>query len=184
MPFEPISSVSTPRFTLRPVAQGDLRDLMEVNGDPEVTRFLPYATWQSPDDGVAWLARMNGLASSGTAQQLVVARLADAKVVGTVLLFRFDEGSARMELGYVLGRKYWQQGIMREALTAICTHAFCRMAIRRIEAEVDPANAASNGLLRSLGFTHEGTLRRRWVSKGTAYDTHFYGCLADEWRHG
>jgi RimJ/RimL family protein N-acetyltransferase len=146
-----------------------------------LTRFLPYATWQSLADGTAWLERMNALAQTGTGQQLVVVRNEDSRLVGTVLLFRFDEGSARMEIGYVLGRAFWRKGLMREALTAVCAHAFASMGVRRIEAEVDPDNLASNRLLVRLGFTREGTLRKRWVAKGAAYDTHIYGCLAEEW---
>jgi [ribosomal protein S5]-alanine N-acetyltransferase len=53
--------------------------------------------------------------------------------------------------------------------------------VRRIEAEVNPANTASNALLLGLGFTHEGTARQRWVAKGRAYNTNLYGLLADEW---
>ncbi len=184
MPLEIASPIVTPRLSLRPVHRDDLRDLLEVNGDPEVTRFLPYPTWKSVDDGVAWLERMNALASTGTGQQLVVVRTGDAKVIGTVLLFRYDEGSARLELGYVLGRQYWRQGLMREALAATCGHAFSAMGIRRIEAEVNPANGASGTLLQSLGFAREGRLRQRWVSRGEAYDTDFYGLLAQDWRRG
>lgn len=184
MPLTPVTTVSSRRLTLRPVAEADLADLLEINGDPEVTRFLPYETWRSLDDGVAWLRRMEALAATGTGQQLVVVRHADAKVIGTLLLFKFDEPSARVELGYVLGRSHWRQGLMREALEAVCAHAFTAMAVRRIEAEVNPGNAASNRLLRSLGFTLEGTLRERWVAKGLAYDTNIYGCLAEEWKRG
>jgi len=164
------------------VGEPDLPGLLEINGDPEVTRFLPYATWQSLVDGAAWLGRMQALASSGTGQQLVIVRNGDSRIVGTLLLFKFDESSARVELGYVLGRAFWRQGLMREAISSICDHAFGAMSMRRIEAEVNPENVASDRLLRSVGFTLEGTLRKRWVSKGVAYDTHFYGCLADEWR--
>jgi ribosomal-protein-alanine N-acetyltransferase len=181
MSLPSIATLSSRRLTLRPVAEPDLPDLLEVNGDPEVTRFLPYATWQSLDDGIAWLRRMEALASSGTGRQLVLVRAADSKVVGTLLLFKFDEPSARCELGYVLGRRHWGQGLMREALESVCAHAFSVMSVRRIEAEVNPANTASNELLRRVGFTLEGTLRKRWVGKGGAYDTHFYGCLAEEW---
>ncbi len=184
MPLEPEFPIVTPRLALRPVHRDDLRDLLEVNGDPEVTRFLPYPAWKSVDDGAAWLERMNALASTGTGQQLVVVRTADSKVIGTVLLFRYDEGSARLELGYVLGRQYWRQGLMREALAATCGHAFSAMGIRRIEAEVNPANGASGTLLQSLGFAREGRLRQRWVSRGEAYDTDFYGLLAQDWRRG
>lgn len=184
MPFAPIESICAERLMLRPVAERDLPDLLEINGDPEVTRFLPYATWQSLDDGAAWLRRMETLGSTGAGQQLVVARNEDGKVIGTVLLFKFDEGSARVELGYVLGRQYWKQGLMREALEAVCAHAFSAMAIRRMEAEVNPMNHGSNALLQRVGFTLEGTMRQRWVAKGVAYDTNFYGYLAEDWRSG
>lgn len=181
MPFPTFSPIDSPRLTLRAVAASDLPDLLEVNGDPQVTHFLPYATWQSLQDGEAWLARMQALGASGTSQQLVIARRADAKVVGTMLLFKYDEGSSRVELGYALGRSHWGQGLMREAVVAACTHAFGALGIRRIEAEVNPDNRASCKLLVAVGFVLEGTLRKRWVAKGAAYDTHIYGCLAEDW---
>lgn len=182
MPLEPIVELQSQRLKLRPVAERDLQDLLEINGDPEVTRFLPYATWQSLDDGAGWLKRMDALAATGTGQQLVLVRKTDSKVVGTLLLFRFDEPSGRVELGFVLGRHWWRQGLMAEAVESVCAHVFSAMSLRRVEAEVNPANAASNQLLKRAGFTHEGTLRKRWVAKGEAYDTHFYGCLAEDWR--
>ena len=184
MPLMPVTSVPTPRLTLRPVRESDLAGLLEINGDAEVTRFLPYATWQSLDDGTAWFKRMEALASTGTGQQLVLIRNEDSRIVGTVLLFKFEELSARLELGYVLGRHFWRQGLMHEAIASVCEHAFTAMSVRRIEAEVDPGNVASNRLLRRVGFTLEGTLRQRWVAKGVAYDTNFYGCLAEDWRRG
>jgi len=180
MPLDEVT-ISARRVALRAVAEPDIDDLLEINGDPEVTRFLPYATWQSREDGLAWLTRMRALETAGTGRQLVVVRSADEKVIGTVLLFKFDAGSARLELGYVLGRAYWGQGLMRESLESLCAHAFSAMAIRRIEAEVNPDNEASNALLRRIGFRLEGTLRKRWVGKGVAYDTNFYGFLAEEW---
>lgn len=182
MPLPLIIEVATPRLTLRPADERDLDDLMAVNGDPEVTRFLPYATWQSLEDGRAWLRRADALTASGTGRQLVLVERGDARVIGTLLVFRFDEGSARVELGYVLGRSHWGRGLMSEAVEATCTHAFSTLGMRRIEAEVNPDNAASNALLQKVGFTREGTLRQRWVAKGQAYDTHIYGCLAQDWR--
>src|SRR5436853_4508165 len=104
MPMLPVTEVPSQRVTLRPVAAPDLADLLAINGDPQVTRFLPYATWQSAEDAEAWLVRMEALAAAGSGQQLVVVRHADRRVIGTVLLVRYDEGSARRALGYGLGR--------------------------------------------------------------------------------
>lgn len=180
MPFPLVISLCAPRVSLRPVAATDLPHLLEVNGDEQVTRYLPYAAWRSQDDGRAWLGRMAALGALGTAQQLVLARRTDGRVIGTLLLFRYDEVCGRLELGYVLGRRHWGQGLMREAVDAACSHVF-GSGLRRIEAEVDPANVASCRLLERAGFTLEGTLRQRWVAKGSAHDTNMYGCLADEW---
>ena len=118
MGFPLITHIEADRVALRPVAATDLPALLAINGDPQVTQFLPYATWLSLDDGAAWLARMEALGATGTGQQLVVVRRADAAVIGTLLLFKHDAGSQRLELGYVLARAHWGQGLMREALQA------------------------------------------------------------------
>ncbi len=72
---------------------------------------------------------------------------------------------------------------MREALQSMCALAFGSQGIRRLEAGVNSSNVASIRLLRSLGFVYEGTLRQRWVAKGTAYDTDMYGLLSGAWPH-
>ncbi|QTN21595.1 GNAT family N-acetyltransferase [Rhizobacter sp. AJA081-3] len=184
MSFPLITHIEAERIALRPVAATDLPALLAINGDPQVTQFLPYATWSSLDDGAAWLARMEALGATGTGQQLVVVRRADVAVIGTLLLFKHDAGSQRLELGYVLGRAHWGQGLMREALQAVCSQLFGTLGVRRIEAEVNPANVASCRLLARVGFTLEGTLRQRWVGKGITYDTQVFGCLSHEWPQG
>lgn len=181
MPFPPIIQLSTERLLIRPVTTADLDDLLLVNGDDTVTYFLPYATWQSHADGVAWLARVEARTAGGAGQQLVIERTSDRKVIGAILLFRYEEASARLEVGYVLGRQAWHQGYATEALRGVIGCAFAAWGIRRIEAEVNPDNHASTALLLRLGFVHEGRLRQRWVAKGRTYDTNIYGCLATEW---
>ncbi len=173
-------ALATPRLNLRPVAEADLPALLAVNGDEAVTRFLPYATWTGLDDGRAWLQRMQALESAGSARQLVLALNDTGTVVGTLLLFRFDPGAQRAEVGFVLGRAHQGRGLMSEALRAVCAQALGGSGLRRLEAEVDPANRASNALLLRLGFTREGTLRQRWQAKGRLHDTHVYGLLAGE----
>jgi [ribosomal protein S5]-alanine N-acetyltransferase len=182
MALPDIPPIRTARLCLRPLQSADLADLHAVNGDDEVTRFLPYTSWCTPEDATTWLARMHALHDAGTGRQLVMQRAGDGRVIGTLLLFRFDEGSARLELGYVVGRAHWRQGYGAEAVRGALGAAFGTLGVRRIEAEVHPDNTGSHALLRAVGFVHEGCLRQRWVAKGRAYDTHVYGCLADEWR--
>lgn len=184
MPFKEPIVVESAQLIVRPVEEGDLPALLEVNGDDEATRFLPYASWRSLADGRAWFERMSMLGARGESIQYVVTDRASALAIGTCLLFRYEASSARAELGYVLGRKYWGRGLMREALVALINCAFGDYGLRRLEAEVDPLNQASRRLLEGLGFTREGLLRKRWIDKGIAHDTIIYGLLSDEWGAG
>lgn len=174
--------IETARLQVRLVRLSDLPALLLVNGDDEVTRRLPYAAWRSAGDAEAWLLRMAALQAAGTALQFVVVEKRSDTAIGTCLLFRYDSGSARAEIGYVLGRRHWGSGTMREALGGLIDCAFGPMGIRRLEAEVDPRNAASARLLLGLGFGREGLLRQRWVNRGEPTDAECYGLLRDEWR--
>jgi [ribosomal protein S5]-alanine N-acetyltransferase len=179
MPLTAPSLLETPRLHIRLATEADLPALLTFNGDDEVTRYLPYTTWQNMNDAQAWYVRMMGLQEAGGTLQFVVVDKQSAQAVGTCLLFRHDEASARAELGYVLARTQWGRGVMREALTALIDHAFTHMALRRLEAEIDPRNTASAALLQRLGFVQEGLLRQRWLTKGELTDSALYGLLRD-----
>jgi [ribosomal protein S5]-alanine N-acetyltransferase len=184
MSLPELAPITSPRLVVRQITPADLPALLAVNGDEAVTRFLPYAHWTGLADAEAWLTRMQALAEGGSARQCVIERRSEPGAIGTLLLFRHEPGSARLEIGYVLGRAHWRQGYAREALQAVCSHLFHAAGIRRIEAEVNPDNEASTALLLSLGFVREGLLRQRWQTKGLTHDTAFFGCLASEWQHG
>jgi RimJ/RimL family protein N-acetyltransferase len=181
MPFATPEPIEAERVRVRLLAESDLPALYEVNSDEAVTRLLPYATWTSAADADAWFKRMETIQATGLALQFVIAEKASDRAIGTSLLFRLEEGSARAELGYVLGRAWWGRGLMHDALHALLDRAFGAMALRRVEAEVDVRNAASAQLLRRLGFAREGLLRQRWVAKGEARDVEMFGLLRDEW---
>jgi RimJ/RimL family protein N-acetyltransferase len=174
--------IESPRLRVRLVGEADLPALLVVNGEDEVTRFLPYPTWQSMADARAWHERMAKLQAEGSALQFVVVDRASDVAVGSILVFRFDAPSARAELGYTLGRAWWGRGYMSEALTAFIEQAVSAMALRRLEAQVNSANARSGQLLRRLGFMREGLLRQRWLHRGEPVDVEMYGLLREEWR--
>ena len=181
MPLAVPDPIESERLLVRLVSESDLPALFDVNSNEEVTALLPYATWKSMADGQAWLERMKGMQATGLALQFVVVLKSTGLAIGTCLLFRFEETSARAELGYVLGRGFWGQGLMREALEALIGCAFGTIGLRRLEAEVDTRNQSSARLLQRLGFTKEGLLRQRWVAKGEAKDVEMFGLLRSDW---
>ncbi len=120
------------------------------------------------------------LAASRTLFQWGLAFREDDAVVGTCTLAWLDWTHRRAELGYALASPYWRRGYMSEALPVLLRHAFFDLALRRLEADVDPRNEASLRLLDKLSFKREGYLRERYDVNGELQDTVLLGLLARE----
>jgi RimJ/RimL family protein N-acetyltransferase len=112
----------------------------------------------------------------------VIALVDDDRCIGTATLFNFSLANRRAEFGCSLARMLWGQGLAREAAALMLNFAFERMGLERIEADIDPRNGQSIGLVERLGFQREGTLRARWRVGGAVQDSAWYGLLKDEFR--
>jgi ribosomal-protein-alanine N-acetyltransferase len=58
------------------------------------------------------------------------------------------------ELGFHLCRRYWGQGLAKEAARAVTDYGCDTLGVDAMFAGHHPANAASRGLLLKLGFVH------------------------------
>jgi RimJ/RimL family protein N-acetyltransferase len=181
MPLPDNPRIETPRLKIRLVEAADLPSVLAINADDAVTRYLPYETWTGDADAQAWFDRALQRLAAREAGQFVIVQRDSGRVIGTCLLFHFDEASARAEIGYVLAQESWGAGYMLEAMKAFVAFAFGQVGLRRLEAEIDPRNLSSAGLLARLGFVEEGLLRQRWDLKGEVTDSRLYGLLRAEW---
>lgn len=176
--------IETERLILRLLAKADLPALFEVNGDPKVFRYSPRSHWKTPADGRKWYGRVMGLRRSGVSMQFVIVLRETRRPIGTLAVFHFDDSVGSAEIGYVLGRAHWNKGLMTEALRGFVGLAFGALGLKRLEAELDPRNAASSKVLARAGFIREGLKRRNYFCKGEVTDTGYYGLLSTDPRPG
>jgi len=79
------------------------------------------------------------------------------ELVGVINLSNIVLGYFRSAyLGYYAFGGFERQGLMREGLRAAVRHAFKSLKLHRLEANIQPGNAASIALVRSCGFRKEG----------------------------
>ncbi len=174
--------ITTPRVVLRWISEDDIDSLYEIFSSPQVMRY--WSSAPLPDrEAAADLQReiAEGNESETMLKWGLALRDSDT-VIGTTTLFNLSLDNGRAELGYAMAHAHWGRGYMNEALTALVSHAFEVMELRRLEADVDPRNAASIRTLERLGFQREGFLRERWHVNGEIQDAFFYGLLRREWR--
>ena len=84
-------------------------------------------------------------------------------------------------MGYWLGKKYWGQGIAKEALKLIIKFAFSKLKLNRVYAKVCSRNIPSSELLKKCDFKLEGRLRKDSLFKGKIDDDIIYGILKEEY---
>ena len=86
------------------------------------------------------------------------------KVIGSLGVERYNEKQhpeldalLGRELGYVLNRDYWGQGLMPEALGEVMRFFFEEVGFDRVEACHHPDNPNSGRVMQKCGMTYKGT---------------------------
>lgn len=181
MPSLPLPIIEAERLRLRCIEESDIEQIYDIFSDAKVMRYWSTPPIETIDDAVALFQEIEQSNLQGTYLKWGVALKPTDKVIGTVTLFNLDQTQGRAEIGYAQAQAYWGQGYIHEALQALLSYAFNDMNMRRLEADVDPRNAASIKTLERLGFQREGFLRERWHVAGEIQDAFFYGLLKREW---
>lgn len=154
-------TLHTERLTLRPMQPEDAEELHDFFADPEATRF--FGNWhRSLEETRQWVTR-SAKADPLTTREYTLLR--DGHAIGKAGIWE------KPELGFFLSRAAWGQGLMREALTDLIPHLFKIMALDHMTADVDPLNAASLNLLKSLGFRETGRAERTIQIEGQWADS-------------
>jgi len=105
------------------------------------------------------------------------------KVIGNVELCHFSwfEGKG-VEICYRLNRKYRGKGYVTEAVKVAIDYCFKKLKLRKIYADTDPDNRASQRVLEKLNFKLEGVIRERRKVGGKWVDEMQFGLLRKEWK--
>ncbi|RXV67566.1 N-acetyltransferase [Burkholderia stabilis] len=182
MPMFESVTLDTPRLFLRPLREADAHALFDLWSDAEAMRYFSFSPMTHIEQAAERVARNLKTSASGQDLICVLELRESGETLGECVLFHANEQCRRAEIGFSLRRTYWSGGYMREAASAMIDHAFDTLRLNRLEADIDPRNAASARLLERLGFAREGLLRERWIVGDEVSDSALYGLLASDRR--
>ena len=114
---------------------------------------------------------------------VLLERKIDGAVVGAVFLEADDLrwGVESRTLSYFLGERFARRGYMKEAMCAVIGYLFKTEKLDCLCARSFAPNTASRRLLESLGFHHDGTIRRCVKGYGDViYDDAVYSLLRED----
>ena len=169
------------RIRLRAMAGTDVPRLFAQFSDPKVMRYWSRPPLMRVEDAREMFDEIDRGVRAGEFLQWAIALRTDDLMIGSCALFAHNSAHRRAEIGFALSSAYWGNGYAREAVRLALDHAFGALDLHRIEADVDPRNAASLRLLERAGFLREGWLRERWHVGGEIQDSAIYALLARDY---
>lgn len=174
-------TLQTRRLTLRRFTLDDAEPMFcNWASDPEVTKFLtwrPHADVKASRDIVnSWLPLYEN--ANHYSWAIVLKELSEP--IGSIAVMQQNEETSMVHIGYALGRKWWRQGIMSEALAELVRFFFEDVRANRVESRHDPLNPNSGKVMLKCGLVHEGTLCQSDKNNSGICDAAYYALLAED----
>lgn len=160
--------IKSKNFILRPFKKGDEKSLAENINDKTIARntlSVPYP--YTLKDARNWIERNLKEKKKKNFKMLNFAIDVDGEVAGSIGFHKIETGH-KAEVGYWLARKFWNKGIMTEALKLLTNFGFKKLGFKRLSALVFPFNKASMRILQKAGYKLEG-IQRKNAKKGGKY---------------
>lgn len=171
----PMPVLKSERLVLRQIRTDDAEALFEVLSDEDLMTWWSSGPHRSVEETHAYLEP----AAAGEWRSWAITRAGDDTALGWVNAH--DRRENVCELGYILARSCWGQGVAREAVAMVLDQLLITEGQRRVFADADPENLHSISLLTSMGFVQEGHLRAEWETHIGVRDSLIFGLLKDEW---
>ncbi|HWD69739.1 MAG TPA: GNAT family N-acetyltransferase [Solirubrobacteraceae bacterium] len=174
---------SVTRVYVRPPRRADEYDFVALMRESRGFH-KPWAS--APTDAARFAAYLED-AGRPDFEAFLVCRIEDDQLIGFFNVSQIARGSLQSAyLGYAAAQRFAGQGYMREGIELVLRAAFLELRLHRLEANIQPGNAASIALARGAGFQREGFSPRYLKISGRWRDHERWALLADDWRraHG
>ncbi len=174
--------ITTKRLILRPLEENDISTILELMKDKaisDVTLNIPYP--YTENDARFWMNMARKGMENNNQYIFGIEDAATNKFIGGIDVAiepKFD----RAEIGYWIGKSYWNKGFCSEALAAIINFGFEELNLNKIFGVHIFENPASGKVMQKCGMQKEGELIEH-IKKGDNYYSYVqYGITKNLWK--
>lgn len=174
--------IETTRLILRTFVLEDA-EAMYRNwaNDSEVTKFLTWPPHESVQVTESILKDWVSQYERDDYYNWAIVPKELGEPIGSISSVKQDDHIRMVHIGYCIGRKWWHQGIMSEALLAVMDFFFQEVGVNRVESRHDPNNPNSGKVMEKCGMKFEVTRRQADCNNQGICDSSEYALLAEEY---
>jgi len=172
--------IETDRLILRRYTFDDMDDIVELVSHPSVAQVGSKIKASAPEVK-KHIEFQNSLEPFELDKcfDLGIEHKENNKIIGFVGLIR--KSHLQAEVGWALHIGFRGKGYATEAVRALISYAFDKLALHRIWADTSNINIPSIKVMERLGMRREGHYRESEFQDGHWVDLLVYAILVDEW---
>lgn len=171
-------AIETERLILSQLKEEDFPFVTEYLQDKifsDVTSNIPYP--YTGEHAKSWMKMSRESFENNTGYTFAV-RNKEGQILGAIGLHDRDDDKA--ELGYWMGKPFWNKGYITEAATALIDFGFNELQINKIYATYFLDNPASGRIMEKTGMEKEALLKQHLKKDGKYIDVMMYSILKNK----
>ncbi|GEL06247.1 GNAT family N-acetyltransferase [Rummeliibacillus stabekisii] len=164
----------------KPLDLKDTEAIFHFASDEDVSKFIGWDRMKDVEETEKFIELMQGREISGTHLYASIVLKTTKEIIGTAMIFNFDQEANHAEVGYVFDKKHWGKGYGTECVELMSNFAFETLQLHKLYAKVVDANISSARILEKNGFKLEGQLADHYFIDNRYYDALFWGKIQYE----
>lgn len=165
-----IEEIKTKRLNLRGYKKSDADFVISMWNDPEMGKYMPDPSIENMDD--EYRKVYDTLEDDEECCYLIAESLVTGERIGACSFIASEDGET-YDLGYSVHMKFWRNGYGTEMAQAMIDYAKSHGA-KIITAPVNKQNAASNAVMKKLGFSIVGEHKTKKMGTDIIIDEYLY----------
>lgn len=181
LPKEQVTLV-TQRLNLRALKMEDADSIVAIHSDKDMAKLMsesipfPY----SREDAVTFIENAYKNYRECENIEFGVTLKDEDELIGVVGI-DINQKDDHVTLGYWLGKAWWGDGYMSEAVSEAVRYCFEDLTIHRVASHHFHPNIASGRVMQKAGLKYEGRRKEHYKKGDIFFDIIDYGVVKNEW---
>ncbi len=178
--FENFPELESHRLILRKLKLTDASDVQLIRSDERVMIYMDAERHMSVQQSEKSISEKLNMYKEKTGILWAIIEKSTGRFIGDFAFFKIDHKNSRAEIGYTLKPEFWKKGYMKEAMISIFNFGFTDFNLHSLEANINPKNENSRGILEKMGFQKEAYFRENYYYNGDYLDSEIYSLLRSD----
>ena len=176
--FDANKTIETDNLIIRFISSNDYKDLYtNILNDKDVLKYFLCPYFDDISKGKEYIEKLVKNSLKNEIYTFSIVQKSNMEVIGLILQCSIpDVYHNSCELGYCLGKKFWNKGYATQALKAVISYMF-DIGIYKVYASHILENVASSKVMKKANMIYEGRKHKELYYHGQYYDCDEYYIL-------